>query len=92
MSGTPVMEASAGKALLVFDGRVLEVFNDSTGGPTRYHVARMRLDWDIKLGRLFVRIRPRDRKGEVVLMVKGEELPALQELLTAVEAAMPEPS
>lgn len=86
------MEAAAGDRLLVFDGHVLEVFNDSTNGPTRFHVARMRLDWDIKLGRIFLEIRPRDRQGRVILEIKGDDVPAAEALLTAVEAAMPEPA
>ena len=90
---TAPREVPADDALLVFDGRVVEVFN-LRDGPYRFHAARMRLDR--QRGRkdgIVVRLRDASRSaGQVYLEVSPAQRPAVEDLLAELEIAMAESS
>jgi hypothetical protein len=88
-----VDEAWCGDSLLVFDGRVLEVFGFSGSESIRFHVRNMDLviaDADRK-GRRSVRVKPASRgSGGVGLEVEEADWPAVGPFLDRVLAAIPD--
>lgn len=88
-----VSEAIAGKNIVSFDGRVLEVFGFHD--PIRYHVAELQVKFEgpDKKGRYDVTVGSRNR-GSAVFRVEAEAWPALEPVLqeardAAADAAPP---
>ncbi len=81
-------EVRAGRHVLTFDGRVLEVFNGSDGS-VRVHVARMRLKVsEGRKGRLVVEVTAERRNTpRAVFDVDAEERAAFEPFIAQVRAA-----
>jgi hypothetical protein len=86
-----VQEVWAGKVLLAFDGRVLEVFGFTGAESVRFHVRNMELSVDgpDSKGTYWVLVKPASAGGGVQLQVPQEDWAAVGPFLDAVLAAVP---
>ena len=83
-------EAWAGDSLLVFDGRVVEVFGFPGSESMRFHVANLSLTvaGPDRKGRHDVTLKPRTRgSGGCMFQVEAEGWPPVEALLGRVGAA-----
>lgn len=77
-------------SLLVFDGRVLEVFGASGSESIRFHVDNLRIEIGepLRAGRRRVQLRPRTRgSGGCALEVEESDWAIVEPLLTRVDNA-----
>lgn len=83
-------------SLLVFDGRVLEVFGASGSESIRFHVDNLRIEIGepFRAGRRRVQLRPRTRgSGGCALEVEESDWATVEPLLTrVVNAGTPPPA
>lgn len=87
-----IREAAADKAILAFDGRVLEVFNYKTESSHRFHVARMSVSLRKGLGKMILKLKHEVGGAGVYLDVKSAQQPAVEELVAALEEAIAQAS
>ena len=87
------MNAWIGDNLLVFDGTVLELFGHPATSSSRFHVLAM----DVEVGepdrkdRRMLTLRATARmSGGVAVQIEPGDWPAVEQLLDAVFAAMPD--
>ena len=91
MSGVDIQEVWAGDILLAFDGRVLEVFGFPGSESLRFHVRNLELAIEEgRDGRHTVLAKPAMRGGGCRFDVEAGDWAAVEPLLEAVLAAMPE--
>ena len=86
-------EAWAGDNLLAFDGRVLEVFGHPADPSARFHAAALQLELGEpdRKGRRDLLLRATARhSGGLMLSIPPEDWAAVEPLLDAVLAAMPD--
>ena len=86
-------EVWAGDSLLVFDGRVLEVFGFRGSESLRFHVRNVEIEFQEpdRKGRRWLKIKPASRgSGGCMFELKPEDLPQVEPFVDRVLAAIPE--
>lgn len=86
-------EVWAGDSLLVFDGRVLEVFGFSGSESLRFHVRNMEIELKEpdRKGRRWLRIKPASSgSGGCMFELKPEDRPQVEPFIDRVLAAIPD--